>query len=402
MKPEIKERIEQIKRGQVPERYKKTKVGIVPNEWEVKRLRENALIVDGTHQTPRYTSNGVPFVSVENIGNINNTDKYISNEDFEKYKVKPQKNDILMTRITAGIIGDTEIIQNNNPLAYYVSLALIRVMRDYNVDFLNNFIGGFIFKKELNKRIIHTAFPKKINLNDIGECKTVIPSLSEQQKIADILSTQDKIIELKEKLIDEKQKQKKYLMQMLLTGKKRLKGFDGEWKNYKYIDIFDLISSKKYQINKKNYLKEGEYPIIDQSKTIICGYTNDISKVIKCNSSGIIIFGDHTRIVKFINYDFAVGADGTQLLISRDDRFHTKYLYYFLMNCKINNDGYSRHFKYVKELIYLIPSLEEQIAIANILSTQDKEIELLQQDLEQEKQKKKALMQLLLTGIVRV
>ena len=86
MKTEIKQRIEQIKKGQVPQGYKKTKIGIVPSEWEVKKLKENVLIVDGTHQTPKYISNGVPFVSVENIGNISNTDKYISKEDFEKFK----------------------------------------------------------------------------------------------------------------------------------------------------------------------------------------------------------------------------------------------------------------------------------------------------------------------------
>ena len=145
MKTEIKQRIEQIKKGQVPQGYKKTKIGIVPSEWEVKKLKENVLIVDGTHQTPKYISNGVPFVSVENIGNISNTDKYISKEDFEKFKVKPQKNDILMTRITAGIIGDTEIVKNDCPLAYYVSLSLIRTINKYDVNFLNKFYRWICF-----------------------------------------------------------------------------------------------------------------------------------------------------------------------------------------------------------------------------------------------------------------
>ena len=401
MKPEIKERIEQIKRGQVPEGYKKTKVGIVPDEWEVKRLRENALIVDGTHQTPRYTSNGVPFVSVENIGNINNTDKYISNEDFEKYKVKPQKNDILMTRITAGIIGDTEIIQNNNPLAYYVSLALIRVMRDYNVDFFNNFIGGFIFKKELNKRIIHTAFPKKINLNDIGECKTVIPSLSEQQKIADILSTQDKIIELKEKLIDEKQKQKKYLMQMLLTGKKRLKGFDGEWKKVKLSEICSISTGNK---DVKDKVSDGKYPFFVRSQKV------ERINTYSYNGEAILIPGDG-KIGEI--YHYIVGKFDFHQRVYKISDFRNcrgKFIYYYLlkffkkralsMTAKATVD--SLRMEILSKMNIVLPDLSEQIAIANILSTQDKEIELLQQDLEQEKQKKKALMQLLLTGIVRV
>lgn len=422
MKPEIKERIEQIKKGQVPEGYKKTKVGIVPNEWEVKRLRENALIVDGTHQTPRYTSNGIPFVSVENIGNINNTDKYISNEDFEKYKVKPQKNDILMTRITAGIIGDTEIIQNNNPLAYYVSLALIRVMRDYNVDFLNNFIGGFIFKKELNKRIIHTAFPKKINLNDIGECKTVIPSLSEQQKIADILSTQDKIIELKEKLIDEKQKQKKYLMQMLLTGKKRLKGFDGEWKKVKLEEITSLRGG--YAFKSESFIEVG-IPIIKISNILDNGTVggrfsyyeeqlNDTQFLLPDNSILLAMSGATTgKIAILRNLEDKKIYQNQRVGYFRDlSKISYSFLSFVISSSlfsskirKILVAGAQPNIssKDIDEFVFYIPTdQKEQISIANILSTQDKEIELLQQDLEQEKQKKKALMQLLLTGIVRV
>lgn len=405
MKPEIKERIEQIKRGQVPEGYKKTKVGIVPNEWEVKRLRENALIVDGTHQTPRYTSNGVPFVSVENIGNINNTDKYISNEDFEKYKVKPQKNDILMTRITAGIIGNTEIIQNNNPLAYYVSLALIRVMRDYNVDFLNNFIGGFIFKKELNKRIIHTAFPKKINLNDIGECKTVIPSLSEQQKIADILSTQDKIIELKEKLIDEKQKQKKYLMQMLLTGKKRLKGFDGEWKEKSISDVFKITRGNVLATADIKTEKDEDYVYpVYSSQTKNNGLLGYYNKSLYRDAITWTTDGANAGFVAFRKGKFyCTNVCGVLLdekgnaneCIAQILNSKTKYYVSYVGNPKLMNG-------IMGKIKIKFPPLQEQIAIANILSTQDKEIELLQQDLEQEKEKKKALMQLLLTGIVRV
>ena len=78
------------------------------------------------------------------------------------------------------------------------------------------------------------------------------------------------------------------------------------------------------------------------------------------------------------------------------------FLYYYLSNKKIINDGYSRHFKYIKEFVYTLPKFEEQKAIAEILTTADKELKLLQEELEEEKRKKKALMQLLLTGIVRV
>ena len=404
MKTEIKQRIEQIKKGQVPQGYKKTKIGIVPSEWEVKKLKENVLIVDGTHQTPKYISNGVPFVSVENIGNISNTDKYISKEDFEKFKVKPQKNDILMTRITAGIIGDTEIVKNDCPLAYYVSLSLIRTINKYDVNFLNNFIGGFVFKKELNKRIIHTAFPKKINLNEIGECKTFIPSLPEQKKIAEILSTQDKVIELKEKLIKEKQKQKKYLMQNLLTGKIRLKGFKGEWKKVKLGEICDIVKGE--QINKSTLSKAGKYYVLNGGITS-SGYT-DVWNTYE-NTISISEGGNSCGFVNFNREKFWSGGHCYTLQKIKADLIKKEFLYFYLkhyendlMNLRVGSGLPNIQKSSLYSFYVIFPSLEEQETIAKILSTQDKEIELLQKQLEQEKQKKKALMQLLLTGIVRV
>lgn len=239
--------------------------------------------------------------------------------------------------------------------------------------------------------------------DDFYSCYIPFPPIVEQERIAEILGTQDKLIALKEKRIAEKKQQKKYLMQQLLTGKKRLPGFTGEWKNYEFDDLFTVISTKKNQINKSEYLNKGQYPVIDQGKVKIVGYSNDEQKLYRVPWGGAIVFGDHTREVKYIDFDFIIGADGTQTLTAQKEGItFTKFMYYLLANKRINSDGYSRHFKYVKEFVYKLPIVKEQQAIADILSQADKEIELLQKDLEEEKQKKKALMQLLLTGIVRV
>ena len=186
--------------------------------WESKRLREVASIYDGTHQTPTYVSEGVKFVSVENIEDIENTNKFITKEAFEKdFKTKPQINDILMTRITAGIIGATAIVKDSNPLAYYVSLALIRSKTNANVKFLNQRINSHQFKHELHKRIIHVAFPKKINLGEIGECEASIPTLPEQQKIAAFLTAVDAKIQQLTKKKDLLEQYKKGVMQKIFN-----------------------------------------------------------------------------------------------------------------------------------------------------------------------------------------
>ena len=162
-------------------------------EVEWKKLGEVAKIFDGTHQTPNYTDSGVPFVSVENIKNIYSTKKFISYDDFNKYKVKPRRGDLFMTRI--GDIGTCAVIENDDPLAYYVTLALIRIEQNIiTPNYLKYLIESNIGKSELNKRILVNATPIKINLGDIGKINIPIPPLSEQERIVAILDKFDALV----------------------------------------------------------------------------------------------------------------------------------------------------------------------------------------------------------------
>ncbi|MFS3915999.1 restriction endonuclease subunit S [Bacillus australimaris] len=186
--------------------------------WEQCKLSDVADYYDGTHQTPKYADEGVKFISVENIKNIQNSDKYISENDYEKqFKIKPQINDIFMTRITAGVIGDTALVEQEEPLAYYVSLALIRSKSIVPL-YLEKYISSPLFKKELHMRIIHTAFPKKINLGDIGECGIKAPSSKKEQiQIGEFFQKIDNTIALHRRKLEKLQNIKKaYLNEMFV------------------------------------------------------------------------------------------------------------------------------------------------------------------------------------------
>lgn len=416
MTPEIKRRMAQIRRGEVPEGYKNTPVGVIPSNWKIQTLGMSCLIADGMHQTPQYTSQGIPFVSVENIGRIDRTNKFISRDAFDKFKIKPRENDILMTRITAGIIGETEIIRASTPLAYYVSLALIRIIAPEEIDvmFLNHFINCHIFKKELYKRIIHTAFPKKINLNEIGECVTVIPPLGEQQKVASILTTQDKVIELKEMRLAEKQRQKKYLMQVLLTGKKRLPGFCREWKtdrlgklfferketNCENLEMLAITGTQGIIPRKELDLKDNSSE--DKSKYLrVC--VGDIGYNTMRMWQGVSAYSNYEGIVSpaytILKPSSSINAKYFAYLFKMPE---IVFLFYRFSQGLVDDTRNLKYENFKKIRVCYPPDMKEQTAIAEALSTADHEIDLLQQDIEQEKQKKKALMQLLLTGIVRV
>ncbi len=168
-------------------------VGVSVFGVELKKLEDFAEIYDGTHQTPKYVNTGVPFVSVQDIKNIYGTDKYITIEEYNKFKVKPRKNDVFMTRI--GDIGTCAIVENDDNLAYYVTLTLIRPSNDIVLSkFLKYLIESNQGKKELSKRILHNATPIKINLGEIGKLQFFIPSIPVQEHIVSILDKFDSIV----------------------------------------------------------------------------------------------------------------------------------------------------------------------------------------------------------------
>ena len=158
------------------------------------KLSDMAKIYDGTHSTPNYQERGIPFISVENISNIYGSNKFISEEDFRKYKIKPEVNDVFMTRI--GSIGKCSVFDKQTDLAYYVSLALIRP--DINIilpKYLKYVIESKIGKDELYKRTLVHAVPIKVNKDEIGKIILPVPSITEQKKIIDKLDKFDKLTE---------------------------------------------------------------------------------------------------------------------------------------------------------------------------------------------------------------
>ena len=249
-----------------------------------------------------------------------------------------------------------------------------------------------------------------------------IEQLEERKKIAEHLKAHDQVIELKEKLLAEKQRQKKYLMQQLLIGKKRLPGYDSNWQNCKLHQIAKRIR-RRNSIGNKNVLTiSAQYGLINQSEFFNKEVASDDKSnyyLLKRNdfaynksySSGYP-FGAIKRLTR---YDMGVVSPLYICFEILGENVSLEYMeQYFeagLMNREIQafaQEGARNHGLLniaVDDLFnskIVLPSLEEQRAIAEILTAADREIELLRQDLEQEKQKKKALMQLLLTGIVRV
>ena len=185
------------------------------DDWQLCKLGDVVEIFDGTHQTPRYTDSGVKFVSVENIATLE-TKKYITHEAYEKEysKKRAKKGDILMTRI--GDIGTMKVIETDEPLAYYVTLALLKA-KETNPYFLSFIISSPEIQRNIWKRTLHIAFPKKINLGEINQVEMKITIFEEQDKIGDLFKNLDDAIILNQNKLNQlKSLKKSYLQNMFI------------------------------------------------------------------------------------------------------------------------------------------------------------------------------------------
>ena len=415
--------IEQIRRGNVPEGYQKTKDGIFPTDWHTQKMKQWVALAERPvtlEDDKRYR-----LVTVRRgFGGVDLRGEYLGKDILVKNYFRTRQGDFLISKrqIAHGACG---VVPE--------SLDGAVVSNEYNVFVPNQ--GTNIEMFNLMMQLPHYTrlfylisdgvhIEKLLfKTQDWMRRQLAMPPIEEQQKIAAILTTQDKVIELKEKHLAEKQRQKKYLMQQLLTGKKRLPGFSEEWKIKPLNKLTEKQKKKnngfQYHLVLSNSAQHGivsqdqefdkeiaNEERIDGYYIVVPGafvYNPRISATAPCGPINVNETGE-TGIMSPLYTVFAISSPQ----ISQD------FLkYYFQSSC---------WYKYVKEVANYgarhdrisisdgdffdmpipLPTKEEQSYIAEVLSAADREIDLLQQDIEQEKQKKKALMQLLLTGIVRV
>ena len=136
-----------------------------------------------------------------------------------------------------------------------------------------------------------------------------------------------------------------------------------------FLDVFKDATGGNIKTPQTEFLEEGEFPVVDQGQVLVAGFVNDRSRVCSVNTP-VIVFGDHTRAIKYVDFEFAMGADGTKVLVPKVES-DTKYLYYALKTIEIPAAGYSRHYKFLKETEIPFPPLAEQKRIAGILDAAD-------------------------------
>ena len=414
MTPEIKQRIGQMRCGEQPEGYKKTKAGILPADWDVYMLGDCLRRVEKPVEikpNELYTQIGIRSHGKGLFYKEPVTGAALRNKSV--FWIEPDCFRVNIVFAWEQAIGKTT--QSEVGMIGSHRFPMYRPVNDrVDVDYL---ISYFLTKRGTD--ILESASPggagrnKTLGQDRFLKSKIVLPPIEEQQKIAAILTTQEKVIELKEKRLAEKQRQKKYLMQQLLTGKKRLPGFSGEWTFPKAKEIFQSVSDKDHNGDLAVLSSTQDRGIVPRNEVDIdikydaCSLVN-YKKVTKGNF--VISLRSFQGGIEYSTYTGLVSPAYT-VLASRQEISAEYYKQFFKSVDYINRlnvavygirDGKQISYGDFGRLRIPYPPIKEQIAIAEVLTAADREIDLLRQEIEQEKQKKKALMQLLLTGIVRV
>ena len=407
----------------IPQGYKQTELGIIPEEWTVRQLGDCVNVYDGTHQTPNYVPVGIPFYSVENVtaNNFSHT-KHISPNEHKiltsRYKI--QKGDILMTRI--GSIGVCKYVDWDVDASFYVSLALLK---PYNIDalYLSMASNATYFKDSILLNSLQFAIPQKINLGNISNVKILVPPIAEQRAIAEALSDVDGLIVALDKKIAKKRLLKQGAMQQLLTGKKRLPGFTDEWVEITfgdYVDIYRGGSPRPIENyitdnpNGVNWIKIGDVKPNDKyiNKTEERIIPDGVSRSRWVDVGDFILSNSMSFGRPYILGIDGCIHDGWLVIQNYHNTFDKDYLYYLLcsedvmmqyMGMAAGSSVKNLNKEKVASLQLCVPTtIEEQQAIATILSDMDNEIADLEAQRDKYRLLKSGMMQKLLTGQIRL
>lgn len=413
----------------VPNKLQPSQLGIIPDDWQrvkfldVMKVRQGLQIaISKRLKEPTETSK--EYITIQSIKQTQQSREYV---ESPSERVICTKDDVLMTRT-----GNTGIVVTDVEGAFHNNFFLM----DFDKSKIDKiFLVNYLRSPRVQHLILTKAGSSTIpdlNHKDFYSIEFPLPPLPEQQKIAKILTTWDKAIDTTERLIENSTQQKKALMQQLLTGKKRLlddngKPFEGEWEEVQLADLgstFNGLTGKtkvdfgygeKYipymNIFKNTFIDSNELDFVniqanEKQSTVQFGdifFTTSSETPEEVGMSSVFI-SDTQENIYLNSFCFGFRLQSLEIVSPH-------FIGYILRSSKIRRkisvlaQGSTRFNISKRQLVKTaipLPSLKEQQKIAAVLTTADKEIELLEQQLADLQQEKKALMQVLLTGKKRV
>ena len=380
--------------NQIKQGYKQTKVGIIPEDWEVVKLGKVTKINPNNKNLPE----NFIYIDLESVVK----GKLLKQNFISKYEAPSRaqrvlkKNDILFQMVRPYQMNNL-FFEFDGDYVASTGYAQIRTNQSYKYIFQYIHLKRFVDK--VLEKCTGSNYPA-INSSDLSDILIILPPLKEQEKIAEILTTWDEAISNVELLILNYELRKKALMQKLLSGEVRFDGFSDKWEEVRLREICKITTGSSNR--KDSSESKGEYTFFDRSQDI---RTSDIYLF---DGEAIIVAGEGQEFIPkyFVGkFDLHQRTYAIMEFKLNCGKFLFYYLYqnrdYFYSQA-VGSTVKSLRLPMFQKMKLKLPSLPEQQKIAEVLSLADDEINLLKNELEELKQQKKALKQKLLTGQVRV
>lgn len=367
------------------------------SEWRVEALGNVTKWSSGgtpAKDTPSYWGGDIPWISASSMyGSDFSTSDRTLTEIGVKHGSKIAKRGSILLLVRGSMLFNTI------PVGFAGrNVAFNQDVKAIASEELNHQYLFYFFKASEHKllsMVVGTGIGAgKLDLDDLLKMKITVPAMEEQLKIAESLEVVDNRVAVVGKKVELLKQYKKGAMQKIFTQQLRFKKNNGKgytaWREVGFEDALTSLATKQYQIQSSKYSDSGIYPVVDQGQKEIIGYSNASERVFE--GIPVIVFGDHTTFLKYVDYKFIVGADGTKLLSSNAGN-NLKYLYFYLQQNHLEPEGYKRHFSNLKQIRILLPETEEQQKIADFLTTLDDKIKAEESMLEQARAFKKYLLQ---------
>ena len=381
--------------------------GYIPEDWDIVPLTdfistEKYAIVDGPFgsnlKTEHYRKKGIPIIQSGFVtSNKFTADSYlyVDEEKFQQeIRSKVVPGDIVMAKIGANC-GTCAILPSKHPEGILAGNSLKITVGGENCNkFLMYLFHRLLPLNKMEEAISRTAQPA-LSCGRLKILPIIKPPLQEQEKIAEVLSDIDELIEATQKLIDKKKELKTATMQKLLTPKEN-------WKKYPLGEILEYEQPTKYIVKNTEYNLYSVTPVLTAGKSFILGYTDETFAIF--SNLPVIIFDDFTTDSKFVDFKFKVKSSAIKILKLRNTKFNIKLIFEIMQGIKFDASDHKRRWisEYQNIEILLPNDINEQSQITQTLSDMDSEIEALEKELNKYKDLKTGMMQELLTGKKRL
>ncbi len=383
--------------------------------WEMVKLGDLYEVHNGLSKGGKFFGSGFPFLSFSTVFNNwflpETLPDLVQSTEKEQTSYSILRGDVFITRTseTMDELGMSSVALKDYPNATYNGFT--KRLRPVDNSLLPEFIGYYFRSKEFrNKFMAFSTMTTRASLRneDLLSLEVPVPELCIQHRIADILSAYDDLIENNRKqikLLEEAAQRlyKEWFVDLRFPGYEHTKITDGVPEGWEKRTVGSLIDKpiRTKQIPTADYQTDGMIPVIDQSREFISGYTNDTESLVQSNVP-VIVFGDHTRILKLIQFPFAKGADGTQLICSSSNHMPQRLLYCSLLNIDLSNYHYARHFKYLKAEVIFVPTVEIANLFESITEPLYTKVQRCREICYQAQQARDRLLPKLMTGEVEV